>query len=171
MRYAKFDISQFPWEESLYTNVYLAFEAMRGHLVGPNREGNIDFREEEDRYIFRFEPCGTGGLFFRGDEIEGSPPRFEPPYNWKVLSKELGIGWKKKGVGFYCTHCNAVMQWKPIQVFGYPVRVVESPTYSPEGTNATCEWYIYKDPTKVPEEHYERVGFKKPEKFGSRKDK
>ena len=171
MRYAKFDVSKFSWEDALDTNLYLAFEAMRAHLVGPDREGNIDFWEEEDRYGFRFNPCGTGGLFFQGAQVEGTPPRYEEPYNWKPIDKELDIGWNKKGVSPYCTHCNAVMQWKPIELYGYPVRVVESPHHTPEETRMYCEWFVYKDPKNTLEKYYEDVGHKKPKKFGSLKDK
>ena len=86
-RYAKFDITQYSWAESLPTNLYLAMEAMRGHGVGPGRRGNFEFEEDEDRYTFRFDPCGSGGHTLRGDqEVFGTPPRMEPPYNWVVLA-------------------------------------------------------------------------------------
>jgi hypothetical protein len=171
MRYAKFDISQFPWEEALHTNLYLVFEAMRGHLAGPNREGDTDFWEENDRYGFRFDPCGIGGPFFRGSVVEGTPPRYKAPYNWGTIEKELDIGWNQKGICPYCTHCNAVMQRKPIQSFGYPVRVVEPPYHHPAGSKTSCEWYVYKDPRQTPEEYYRSVGLEKPDVFGSRGDR
>jgi hypothetical protein len=165
-RYAKFDIKQYSWEESLPTNVYLAMEAMRGHLVGPGRRGNFDFEEDEDRYTFRFDPCGSGGHMVRGDqEVEQTPPRMEPPYNWAVLEEEHDFAWNKKGVCLYCTNCCVVMQKKPIEVYGYPVRVVEPPTY-PDTKDAKCTWHIYKDPRKVPERYYADVGQTKPEHIG-----
>jgi hypothetical protein len=78
LRYEKFDIDHTPWEESLKTNMYLCFEAMRGHLVGPGRMGNMEFEEDERRYTFRFDPCGSGMRILRGDEIEKTPPRTGP---------------------------------------------------------------------------------------------
>jgi hypothetical protein len=162
-RYAKFDIEQYSWEESLDTNVYLALEAMRGHLVGPGRRGNIELEEDEDRFTFRFDPCGSGGHLVRGDqEVEMTPPRMEPPYGWAVLKEEHDFGWNKKGVCLYCTNCCVVMQLKPIDAFGYPVRVVEPPTY-PERKDVKCTWHVYKDPRKVPERYYEDVGRRKPD--------
>jgi hypothetical protein len=161
-RYAKFDITQYSWEESLPTNVYLAMEAMRGHLVGRGRRGNFDFEEDEDRYTFRFDPCGSGGHMVRGDqEVEMTPPRMEPPYNWAVLEEEHDFAWNKKGVCLYCTNCCVVMQKKPIEEFGYPVRVVEPPTY-PDRKDVKCTWHVYKDPRKVPERFYTEVGHEKP---------
>lgn len=156
-RYAKFDIANFPWSDSLSVNVYLAFEAMRGHLVGPERVGNIEFEEDEERYTFRFDPCGSGGRILRGDAVEGSPPRTEPPYGWGVTTERHDFAWNKQGVCYYCTHCCVVMQQKPIDTFGYPVRVVEPPTY-PEEANIKCTWHVYKDPLNVPERYYQEVG-------------
>src|SRR5262245_1657928 len=98
MRYAKFDVDVLPWSDSVGTNLYLAFEAMRGHLVGPGREGNMEFEEDEDRYTFRFDPCGSGGHLVRGDdEVEGTPPRMEPPYGWAVIEGEHDFAWNTKG--------------------------------------------------------------------------
>jgi hypothetical protein len=162
-RYAKFDTEQYSWEESLETNVYLALEAMRGHLVGPGRRGNIEFEEDDERYTFRFDPCGSGGHLVRGDrEVEETPPRMEPPYGWAVLEEEHDFGWNKKGVCLYCTNCCVAMQLKPIETFGYPVRVVEPPTY-PDRKDAKCTWHVYKDPRKVPERYYADVGRTKPD--------
>jgi hypothetical protein len=83
-RYEKFDIDKHAWEEGLETLMLVACEAMRGHLVGPERTGDFELIETEDRYILRFDPCGSGGRTIRGDWIEGTPARMEPPYNWTV---------------------------------------------------------------------------------------
>ena len=55
------------------------------------------------------------------------------------------------------------MEHMPMDKFGYPLRVVEPPQY-PDGFGADrqrCQWTIYKDPRKVPEEIYARAGRKK----------
>jgi hypothetical protein len=162
MRYEKFDNTKFPWAESLQTNLYLSFEAMRGHLVGPGRFGNMEFEEDKDRYTLRFDPCGSGGRALRGDtEVEHTPPRTEPPFNFGVTKEKHDFAWNKKGVCYYCSNCCVVLQLKPIDAFGYPVRVVEPPTY-PSNTAAKCTWHIYKDPANVPARYYEDVGRRKP---------
>ncbi len=160
-RYAKFDVALHPWDTSLWTNVYLAFEAMRGHLVGPDRDGNMEFSEDDERYTWRFDPCGSGGRSMRGDAIEGSPPRMESPFAYGVTEAEYDFAWNKKGVCYYCVNCCVVMQLMPIDQFGYPVRVVEPPTY-PDDREAKCTWHVYKDPANVPERYYTDVGRRKP---------
>jgi hypothetical protein len=55
--------------------------------------------------------------------------------------------------------------------FGYPVRVIDPPVYPDTNRDPDarqkCQWQMFKDPTKVPEEYYERVARKKPSVFGS----
>jgi hypothetical protein len=162
-RYEKFDTRHKPWADSLWTNVYLAFEAMRGHLVGPDRDGSMEFSEDETRYTWRFDPCGSGGRSMRGDAIEGSPPRMESPFEYGVTEGEYDFAWNKKGVCYYCVNCCVVMQLMPIDHFGYPVRVVEPPTY-PDRRDVKCTWHVYKDPADVPERYYTDVGRTKPER-------
>ena len=162
-RYEKFDTRHNAWDDSLWTNVYLAFEAMRGHLVGPDRDGTMEFEENETRLTWRFDPCGSGGRSMRGDAIEGSPPRMEPPFEFGVTEAEFDFAWNKKGVCYYCVNCCVVMQLMPIDHFGYPVRVVEPPTY-PDERDVKCTWHVYKDPTDVPERYYTDVGRTKPER-------
>jgi hypothetical protein len=168
-RYEKFDIDKHPWEEALHVLVLVALEAARGHLFGPGRMGDIEFEETEDRYILRFDPCGSGGRTVIGDVIEGTPPRMEEPYNWSVSEEEHSWNHFQKGVCHYCAHCVVLMEEMPIDRFGYPVRVVDPPIYDPADPSKArwCQYQMFKDPTNVPEEYYERVGRKKPKEFGS----
>jgi hypothetical protein len=83
-RYRPFDVRERPYDETVYRNLYLSFEAMRGHLCGPGREGNLEFEEDDDRVVLRFDPCGSGGRMQRGDAVEGTPSRAEPPYEFGV---------------------------------------------------------------------------------------
>ncbi len=171
-RYEKFDIDKNAWEQGLETLMLVACEAMRGHLVGPERTGDFELIETEDRYILRFDPCGSGGRTVRGDWIEGTPPRMEPPYGWTVSQEEHTWNHGTKGVCHYCTHCIRLMEEWPIDRFGYPVRVIDPPVYpdtNPDpGARQKCQWQMFKDPTNVPEEYYARVGRTRPERFGSK---
>jgi hypothetical protein len=171
-RYEKFDIDKYPWDEGLEVLMTVACEAMRGHLSGPEREGDFELIETDDRYILRFDPCGSGGRIPRGDVIEGTPPRTEPPYNWSVSAEPHTWNHGQIGVCHYCTHCIYLMEEIPIDRFGYPVRVVDPPVLGgtePDGSPQKCQWQMFKDPTAVPEEYYERVGRTKPTEFGSSK--
>lgn len=169
-RYAKFDIDEHPWDESLETLMMVACEAMRGHLVGPERTGDFELIETDDRYILRFDPCGSGGRTIRGDWIEGTPARMEPPYNWSVSEEPHTWNHGESGVCHYCTHCIVLMEEMPIDRFGYPVRVIDPPRYPDTDRDPNvrqkCQWQMFKDPTAVPEEYYSRVGRTKPTVFG-----
>jgi len=170
-RYERFDVDKHPWPEALDMLVTLTFEAMRGHLVGPERTGDIEFVETEDRVIVRFDPCGSGGRTVRGDWVEETPPRMEPPYGWRVSEEERSWNHYTKGVCLYCSHCIVLTEEMPIAHFGYPVRVVDPPVYPDTDRDPAvrqkCQWQMFKDPTAVPEEYYRRVGRTKPAAFGS----
>ncbi len=170
-RYEKFDIDKHPWDESLDFLMLVACEAMRGHLCGPDRKGEFELIEEEDRYILRFDPCGSGGRTLRGDWIEGTPARMEPPYNWATSQEERPWNHFQKGVCLYCEHCIVLMEEMPMDRFGYPVRVIDPPVYPDTNRDPAvrqkCQWQMFKDPTRVPEEYYRRAGREKPAAFGS----
>lgn len=171
-RYEKFDIDKHPWDEGLEVLMLVACEAMRGHLVGPERTGDFELIETDDRYILRFDPCGSGGRTVRGDWIEDTPPRMEPPYGWSVSEEEHPWNHYTKGVCHYCTHCITLMEEFPIDRFGYPVRVIDPPVYPDtdrdQDRRQKCQWQMFKDPTQVPEEYYARTGRTKVGKFGSK---
>lgn len=171
-RYEKFDISKHPWDEGLEHLMLVACEAMRGHLVGPERTGDMELIEEADRYIIRFDPCGSGGRTVRGDWTENTPPRMEPPYNWTVSEEPHPWNHFQTGVCHYCTHCIALMEIMPIDNFGYPLRVINPPRYPDTDRDPAvrqkCSWTMYKDPTQIPEEVYRLSGRTKSGKFGSR---
>ncbi len=177
-RYEKFDTSKHDWaSDSLPTLLYVALESMRAHLSTVNRDGSpLELIEEPDRWIVRFDPCGSGGRATRGDTVEGTPSRMEPPYGWRVIEGAYDWTDGKAGVCSYCNHCQVLMEHLPMDRFGYPVRVVEPPLYpTRDGVRVDdasedrqrCSWTMYKDPTTVPEEIYERAGRTKPTAFGS----
>jgi hypothetical protein len=143
-RYEKFDIDKYPWDESLEILMLVACEAMRGHLVGPERTGDMELVELEDRFVLSFDPCGSGGRTLRGDSIEGTPPRMQPPYGWTVTEEPHTWNHNTPGVCHYCTHCIILMEEMPMDRFGYPVRVVDPPVYDAEHTAAgvaqKCQW-------------------------------
>lgn len=170
-RYQKFDIDQYPWDQGLETLLVVACEAMRGHLVGPERTGDFELIETEDRFVLRFDPCGSGGRTVRGDWVEGTPARMEPPYEWGVAKEPASWNHYTPGVCLYCAHCIVLMEEMPIDRFGYPVRVIDPPVYpdtDPDpDVRQRCQWTMFKDPTQTPEEVYRRVGRIKPAAFGS----
>ncbi len=170
-RYDKFDVDRYPWDESLETLMLVGCEAMRGHLVGPERTGDFELIETADRFILRFDPCGTGGRTLRPDAIEGTPPRMEPPYGWTVSEEPHSWNHFRPGVCLYCAHCIVLQEEMPIDRFGYPLRVIDPPRWTADpddpARHETCQWQLFKDVTAVPEEYYARVGRTRPARLGS----
>jgi hypothetical protein len=168
-RYERFDVSRNDWADMFRALVYVSIEAMRGHLVGPERDGTMELVEDEEKVVMTFTPCGSGGRTVAGDRIAGTPSRHEAPYHYQTMQEPADFHWNLTGVCHYCTHCAVLMEKLPMERFGYPVRVVEPPQY-PHKTDK-CRWTMYRDPRDVPAWVYERSGHVKPgpdEPLGSR---
>jgi hypothetical protein len=164
-RYSPFDVRLRPYEETIFRNAYLSYEAMRGHLCGPGRRGDIDVEEDDEKIIIAFDPCGSGGRQQRGDPIEGTGSRAEAPYEFGITRERHDWAWNETGVCYYCAHCCFALEQWPAEQWGHPVRVVDSPLYGesrgPEPKK--CTWTIYKRLDAIPSEAYERIGRRKPE--------
>ena len=46
----------------------------------------------------------------------------------------------------------------PIDRLGFPTRVIDAPTWTPDAPVSTCTWWVYRDPADIPDEVYLRVG-------------
>jgi hypothetical protein len=135
---------------TLEERVQLTAEGMRCHLDGPERKGDFTLIEEKERYVYKWDPCGSGGAIRRRAAAQGTEvASAQEAHNWT---------WGKKGVCLYCTHCSMVNEILPIENFGYPNRITEYP----ENPGDPCTWYIYKNPDDIPEEYYTRIGKTKP---------
>jgi hypothetical protein len=165
-RYAVFDLRRQPYEATVTRNLYIALEAMRGHLVGPRRDGEVELEEFEDRWELRFDPCGSGGRQLRGDPDEGTGSRVLAPYEFGVTQRRYPWAWNEIGVCYYCAHCNFALSTIPAERWGHPIRTVQPPLWggSPDApsTRRKCQWTIYKSLEAIPEEEYVRIGRGKP---------
>ncbi|MBM3482828.1 MAG: hypothetical protein FJX66_05965 [Alphaproteobacteria bacterium] len=165
--YDRYDTDSAPWPISFQRILTVAIEALRGHLSGPTREGDIEITDEKDRVVLRFDPCGSGGRSMRTDPVTGERPRMEAPFGFRVTTRAHPWSWSKKGICVYCVHCCQLNMRMPIAKFGYPTRVVEPPTWPEARIGGKCSWIIYKDPRLVPDAAYEAVGEMKPSAIGS----
>lgn len=136
--------------ESAETQLQLAVEGLRGHLMGPGRMGEIEIEEQPERYKLTLAPCSSGGV--ARQRVESGNEPF--PENFGYAEKIHPWTWGKENVCFYCAHCSFVNEILPIENFGHPMRITEYPKNAAD----PCVWYIYKDPAKIPAEYYERVG-------------
>jgi hypothetical protein len=140
---------------SVETQLQLSIEGLRGHLMGPGRQGDIEVTEEPDRYKLTLAPCGSGGV--ARERVEsGAETR---PELFGFSKKAHPWTWGKERVCYYCAHCTMVNEVMAIENYGHPMRVTEYPA----NAASPCVWYIYKDPKKIPAKYYERVGKPAPE--------
>lgn len=165
-RYMVFDVRLRPYADTLVRNLYISLEAMRAHLVGPGRRGNVGLQEFEDRWELSFDPCGSGGRQVRGDEIEGTGSRVLAPYEFGVTQEPHPWSWNETGVCYYCAHCNLTLSMLPAERWGHPVRTVDPPLWrGPDDplTRKQCTWTVWKTLEAIPEREYERIGRTKPQ--------
>jgi hypothetical protein len=158
-----YDTARRPWAESVALLLADAAASLRGHLSGPQRTGEVSLREEEDRWVFRFDPCGSGGRTLRADANADGTARVGEPFGFRVTTEQHDWAWQTKGVCLYCVHCCQLQERASIARLGYPVRVVEPPVWGTPQPRDYCTWSVYKDPQLVPAEAYRRVGARKPE--------
>jgi hypothetical protein len=158
-----YDRARRPWAESVTLLLEDAAVSLRGHLSGPGRTGEVSLREEEDRWVFRFDPCGSGGRTLRGDANADGTARAGPPFGFRVTTERHDWAWRTKGVCLYCVHCCQLQERASIARLGYPVRVVEPPVWGTAEPRGHCTWSVYKDPQLVPAEAYRRVGSARPQ--------
>lgn len=165
-RYMVFDTRVTPYEQTVERNLYLVLEAMRAHLCGPQRDGSLEYEEHEDRYVVRFDPCGSGGRSMRGDGIEGTGSRVLAPYEFGVTRERHDWAWNEEGICYYCAHCCFALEKLPVERWGHPVRVVDPPRWGgsagAEPTLRMCTWTVYKSLEAIPASAYERIGHTKP---------
>jgi hypothetical protein len=166
-RYMVFDVREHDYETTVERNLYLVFEAMRAHLVGPARDGKMGFEEFDDRFVVSFDPCGSGGRSLRGDEIEGTGSRVLEPYEFGVTQEAHDWSWNEKGICYYCAHCCFTLEKLPEERWGHPVRVVDPPIWGGSAdapsTRKQCTWTVYKSLEAIPESVYARTGRTKPQ--------
>ncbi|MFC2066434.1 hypothetical protein ACFLUO_05155 [Chloroflexota bacterium] len=113
-------------------------ESQRGH------HANFTVKEEPDRYVVTYDPCGTGGRLRRTRSV-GTTKKVYP---W---------AWNESGVPYYCCHCFLKWEKFPIELRGYPLRI-NLRGAKPEDP---CVHVFYKKPELIPEEYFTRIGMTK----------
>lgn len=115
-------------------------------FVGGGHDFNLKIREDEEKFIFVLDPCGSGGRLIR----KSDDPRYRTKgaYPWSHL---------RTNIPYYCIHCFFIWEIRSMETVGYPRVVYEIP----EKPGDPCIQLMYKDPKKIPEIYFERLGRKK----------
>jgi len=121
---------------------------MRKRLgIAPKTPVLVEIRDEGDRYVLVFDPCGSGGAIRRC----GLP-------GLAVLKEAAPETWLRSNeVPMYCAHC-AMNELTSIRRLGYPAWVTE---FDPDPARP-CGWAVYKDRSAIPDRYFARLGAKRP---------
>ena len=124
-------------------------EHLRAHFSGRQRGGSVRIVEHPERYQLIFDGCGSGQEMRRRACRAGSLA--------EVFAAPTPATWSRTAeVPVYCAHC-AFNEIESIRRFGYPILVTE---FDPD-PDKPCGWTVYKDPRRIPERYFERLGMKK----------
>jgi hypothetical protein len=118
---------------------------LRGHLQP------ITIEEDDEKVTLAMKPCGGGERII---QMGG----YDPEVGLARVKEPHPITWGMKDFPIYCVH-SPVMEMLAIENTGDfgPVHFVSDPM-----NMKSCHFALYKDPTDIPEEFYERIGKKKP---------
>ena len=98
--------------------------------------------EEEDRFAFILDPCGSGGRMYRSDFLKG---RFQYGKGVPCLMKEpANINFNREDYPIYCTHCASSNR---DQYEGNPfVLLIDG--HAMKDPDSPCVHYLYKKDAK-----------------------
>jgi len=116
-------------------------------FVGGGHDFNLKIQEDEEKFTFVLDPCGSGGRLIRRSD--------DPRYRTKGAHPWSHM---KANIPYYCIHCFFIWEIRSIETVGYPRVVYEIP----ETPGDPCIQLMYKDPNKIPDIYFERLGRKKP---------
>lgn len=116
---------------------------LRGHLMP------LKIEEDEEKFVFQMEPCGSGERLI----LQGC---YEPPVNFLKIEKPQPMTFGQGQMPAYCTHA-AIMAMVAIEFGAF--YWFEEP--SEKLGERPCKFYVYKDPKTIPSEIYAKLGKKK----------
>jgi hypothetical protein len=119
--------------------------------TGPH-PGAFEIEEDDEKFTFRMNPCGSGQRLWRMGRYEGED-------GWALMEKPRDWTYGREGFPIYCTHCAFMNEILAIEWVGWPVYPSEPPE---DFDHDPCVWHWYKDPADIPERHWTRWGLEKP---------
>lgn len=117
---------------------------LRGHLQGYKIE------EDDEKFTIYCDPCGSGGRLALSGAYESGP-------KFSRIKKGQAMTYGQSDYPVYCAHCT-FQEILPIEATGKPIFITEPPAEIGKGP---CKVLIYKDPDKIPEKYFTKVGKKK----------
>jgi hypothetical protein len=106
--------------------------------------------EDDEKYVLAFR-CGSGGKLIDDDA-------YSAPRDYLTLAGPSPVTFGRDSLPVYCAHCSVNNEIEGIEQTGVPVTI----EFPPERAGEPCVHHVYKDPARIPEEIYRRVGKEKP---------
>lgn len=131
--------------DRLRQRIKMFVAGLRGHLQP------LHIEEDDEKVTIQMRPCGSGGRL----ALEGC---YDRPGGFATLRKAQLLTYGRENFPVYCAH-EPIMELQDILAHGAPLVVVEPGCKI--GADP-CSFIIYKDPARIPEKYYERLGLKKP---------
>lgn len=128
------------------------FVRITAFLFSLHSAGKVSVQEDEIKFTFVLDPCGSGGKMMRDGLVD--PPISRYPRVAKAQPMTFG----RADLPAYCAHCAVWNSILPIEWYGHP-QWVHSPPRTP---GEPCVFHIYKNPRDIPAEYYRSVGKEKP---------
>src|SRR5260370_5148413 len=103
-------------ERSRKQIVYALAATWRAHScsgTGPN-PGAFEIFEDDEKFTFRMNPCGSGQRLWRNGAYEG-------PAGMGVTQEAHDWGYGRKGFPLDCTHCSFMNEVQPIEWIAQPL--------------------------------------------------
>lgn len=114
---------------------------LRGHLQP------IEITEDDEAIRIAMTPCGSGGRLI----LEG---KYEGPDGFLEVREPSTMTYGRSDLPVYCAH-EAAMEIIDIDRSGSPLVVVD---VADDLGHDPCAYVIYKDPERVPQRYFDRVG-------------
>ncbi|HWW52260.1 MAG TPA: hypothetical protein VNY84_00715 [Acidimicrobiales bacterium] len=140
-----------PWEElPASLRAKLIARAMLANF------GECEVEEDDEKITLSFK-CGSGGRMIDEGryDSEGGP--------YLTLRQPGPRTFGRDRLPVYCAHCSVNNEMQPLE-WGATPTSVEFPS---EGPGGRCVHHIYRDPTSLPPEVYQRLGKAGPESSSS----
>ena len=112
--------------------------------------GTCEVEEDDEKITLSFR-CGTGGRLIDEGRYDGDDA-------YLTLTDAGPRTFQRDALPVYCAHCSVNNEIQPVE-WGHAPTTVEFPPTEP---GRPCVHHVYRDPTALPPEVYERIG--RPEK-------
>jgi len=132
--------------EAMPAKIKVFVAGLHGHLQP------LAITEDEEKIEIKLCPCGSGGRLI-------SEGKYDGPDAFLTIKKAQPLTYGRQDFPVYCAHESA-MEKVDIEENGKPFVVVEPAARLGKDY---CTMIVYKDPDKIPEKYYARLGLTKPD--------